>query len=42
MNVCICVCVCVCERQRETNEEVLLRVNEQRSILHEISKRMAN
>ena len=25
-----------------TNEEVLIRVNEQRNILHEISKRKAN
>ena len=27
---------------RVRNEEVLLRVNEQRNILHEISKRKAN
>jgi len=35
------VCVCVCERERERNE-VLLRVKEQRNILHEIWKRKAN
>ena len=42
--MCVCVCVCVCKRVRERkrNEDVLHRVNEQRNILHEISKRKAN
>ena len=32
----------ICWTDHVRNEEVLLRVNEQRNILHEISKRKAN
>jgi len=32
----------ICWTDHVTNEEVLLRVNEQRNILHEIRKRKAN
>ena len=38
----MCVCVCERDRKRERNEGVLLRVKEQRNILHEIRKRKAN
>ena len=41
MYVCIYVCMHVCT-DHVRNEEVLLRVNEQRNILHEIRKRKAD
>jgi len=49
--MCVCVCVCVgnflvwiidCWTDHVRNEEVLLRVNEQRNILHEIRNGKAN
>ena len=43
--MCVCVCVCVyiyIYIYHVRNEEVLLRVSEQRNILHEIRERKAN
>ena len=43
MIVCVCVCVCIyIYIYIYIYKEVLLRVNEQRNILHEIRKRRAN